>query len=108
MCFTGGFALGMMVDETMVAPVLSQPSLPIGFSKSRRAALGLAPLDLAAVKERAAAGCDVLGLRFTGDKLAAGRRFETLRRELGDASSASRSTRPRATRTASPRTPTRC
>src|SRR5262249_18427269 len=25
MCFTGGFALGMMVDEIMLAPVLSQP-----------------------------------------------------------------------------------
>ena len=28
MCFTGGFALGMMVDDRMLAPVLSQPSLP--------------------------------------------------------------------------------
>ena len=34
MCFTGGFALGMMVDDTMLAPVLSQPSLP--FPVSRR------------------------------------------------------------------------
>ena len=29
MCFTGGFALGMMVDDVVVAPVLSQPSLPV-------------------------------------------------------------------------------
>ena len=28
MCFSGGFALGMMVDDIMIAPVLSQPSLP--------------------------------------------------------------------------------
>ena len=28
MCFSGGFALGMMVDEIMLAPVLSQPSMP--------------------------------------------------------------------------------
>ena len=28
MCFAGGFALGMMVDDIMLAPVLSQPSLP--------------------------------------------------------------------------------
>ncbi|MFM8389000.1 MAG: dienelactone hydrolase family protein, partial [Actinomycetota bacterium] len=28
MCFSGGFALGMMLDDLMVAPVLSQPSLP--------------------------------------------------------------------------------
>src|SRR4051812_45868930 len=28
MCFTGNFALAMMVDPVVVAPVLSQPSLP--------------------------------------------------------------------------------
>ena len=28
MCFSGGFALAMMVDDIMVAPVLSQPSMP--------------------------------------------------------------------------------
>jgi dienelactone hydrolase len=84
MCFTGGFALGMMLDETTVAPVLSQPSLPIAVSKSRRGAIGLSPVDLAAVKARATAGCDVLALRFTGDKFVPKERFETLRRELGD------------------------
>ncbi len=36
------------------------------------------------MKARAAAGCDVLGLRFTGDKFVPKERFETLRRELGD------------------------
>ncbi len=84
MCFSGGFALGMMVDDTMVAPVLSQPSLPFATPIGRRrgADLNLSPGDLARVKERAAAGCQVLGLRFTGDRLV-GDRFETLRRELG-------------------------
>lgn len=85
MCFTGGFALGMMVDERMLAPVLSQPSLPIGpLGKSKRA-LQLAPDDLARVKERAAEGVCVLGLRFTGDILSPGDRFARLREELGDA-----------------------
>ena len=85
MCFTGGFALGMMVDERMLAPVLSQPSLPIGpLGKSKRA-LQLAPDDLAKVKERAADGVCVLGLRFTGDILSPGDRFARLREELGDA-----------------------
>lgn len=84
MCFSGGFALTMMLDEHMVAPVLSQPSLPL-FKLSKRHAsdLNLSPADLAVVKARAAAGCEVLGLRFTDDKLI-GTRFETLRRELGD------------------------
>jgi dienelactone hydrolase len=86
MCFTGGFALGMTVDTAVVAPVLSQPSLPIAFTARGRADLGISPEDLAVVKHRTVEeGICVLGLRFTGDKLAPGERFETLRRELGDA-----------------------
>ncbi|MGZ4708626.1 MAG: dienelactone hydrolase family protein [Acidimicrobiales bacterium] len=85
MCFTGGFALGMMVDERMLAPVLSQPSLPIGPSRRSKRALQLASDDLARVKERAADGVCVLGLRFTGDILSPGERFARLRDELGDA-----------------------
>ena len=84
MCFTGGFALGMMVDDRMVAPVLSQPSLPFPTSAARRAALGISDADLARVKERAAHGQCVLGLRFTGDRAVPDARFDTLRRELGD------------------------
>ncbi len=86
MCFSGGFALGMMLDETMVAPVLSQPSLPFATPIGRRrgANLNLSPADLVSVRARAAAGCEVLGLRFAGDRLV-GDRFDTLRRELGDA-----------------------
>jgi dienelactone hydrolase len=89
MCFTGGFALGMMVDERMLAPVLSQPSLPIAWpgrlGRRQRADLHLSPEDLATVKARAADGVCVLGLRFTGDPLSPPERFATLRRELGDA-----------------------
>ncbi len=85
MCFSGGFALGMMVDTTMVAPVLSQPSMPFALGKAaRRADLNLSPADAQRVGERAAAGCEVLGLRFTEDKLV-GTRFASLRALLGDA-----------------------
>lgn len=83
MCFTGGFALAMMVDDTVVAPVLSQPSLPLALGAARGADLGISAADLRVVKERVAGGCPVLGLRFTADK-AVGTRFETLRNELGD------------------------
>lgn len=84
MCFTGGFALAMMVEPHTIAPVLSQPSSPFAIRKAAGADLNLSPADLAVVKARAAAGCEVLGLRYTGDKLV-GTRFDTLRRELGDA-----------------------
>lgn len=84
MCFTGGFALGMMVDDTMRAPVLSQPSLPFPIGKEHKAAVGLSDTDLERVKARAADGACVLGLRFTQDPAVPPARFETLRRELGD------------------------
>ncbi len=84
MCFTGGFALAMMVDTSVVAPVLCQPSVPFPVGRARAADVNLSPEDLATVKGRAAAGCAVMGLRFTGD-VAVGTRFDTLTRELGDA-----------------------
>ena len=83
MCFTGGFALAMMVDGHVAAPVLSQPSTPFPVTPALSRDLGLSPADLATVKERVNAGCPVMGLRYTSDP-AIGKRFETLRRELGD------------------------
>lgn len=83
MCFTGGFALGMMVEDAVVAPVLSQPSVPFPMGAKRKADLGISDTELATVKQRVAAGACVMGLRFTGDPMAPGDRFETLRRELG-------------------------
>lgn len=84
MCFSGGFALGMMVDDLMVAPVLAQPSMPFSLGSARGADLNLSPDDEAAVIERAQQGCQVLGVRFTDDGLV-GDRFSTLREKLGDA-----------------------
>ena len=84
MCFTGGFALAMMVDDVVLAPVLSQPSLPFPVSASRRRALGISDADVERVKERVAAGVCVLGLRFTGDKASPPERFAALRDLLGD------------------------
>lgn len=83
MCFSGGFALGMMVDDIMVAPVLSQPSMPFAIGKNRAADLNLSPDDAAVIAERASQGCEVLGLRFDKDKLV-GDRFSSLRSLLGD------------------------
>jgi dienelactone hydrolase len=83
MCLTGGFALSLMVDETVMAPVLSQPSLPFPVTKAHRRALGLSDDELQIVKRRANEGCGVLGLRFTEDSMCPKERFATLRRELG-------------------------
>jgi dienelactone hydrolase len=82
MCLTGNFALALMVDPVVMAPVLSQPSLPFPFGAERRAGLHLTPEHLATIKQR---GCPVLGLRFTHDPACPPERFARLRAELGPA-----------------------
>jgi dienelactone hydrolase len=84
MCLTGGFALSLMVEDVVMAPVLSQPSIPFPVTAGHKAALGISDADLRVVKRRSAAGCGVLGLRFTNDPMCPPERFATLRRELGE------------------------
>jgi dienelactone hydrolase len=81
MCLTGNFALALMVDEVVMAPVLSQPSLPFAVGATRRAGLHVSDEDLAAIKRREV---PVLGLRFTRDRACPAERFARLRKELGD------------------------
>lgn len=86
MCLTGGFALAMATDERLLAPVLAQPSLPLPLTPGRAASIDISTEDLETVKHRCAKdGLRVMGLRFRGDKMVPARRFEFLRRELGDA-----------------------
>ncbi|PXX68650.1 dienelactone hydrolase [Nocardia tenerifensis] len=85
MCFTGGFALAMAVDDRLVAPVLSQPGLPLGLTAKQRCTIDLSPDDLNRVKQRCAEGLSVMGLRFRGDKRSPAERFTFLREQLGDA-----------------------
>lgn len=85
MCFTGGFALGMTVDDRMLAPVLSQPANPAPVGTRRRASIDISPADLGRVKARTVDGLCVMGLRFTNDPAVPAQRFAMLRHELGDA-----------------------
>lgn len=85
MCFTGNFALSLMVDPVVMAPVLSQPSLPIGVGSTARAALHVSDEELAVIRQRVQEeGVKVLGLRFTWDPMCPKARFDRLREELGD------------------------
>ncbi|MBO3749215.1 dienelactone hydrolase family protein [Streptosporangiaceae bacterium NEAU-GS5] len=86
MCFTGGFALAAAVDDTVLAPVLSQPSVPFPVSATRRADPGMSAEEFDRVAARASEnGLCVLGLRFSGDRAAPRERFATLRARLGEA-----------------------
>jgi dienelactone hydrolase len=86
MCFTGGFALAMATHPSLLAPVLSQPSMPMPMTKAQQASIDCSPDDLDVVKGRCAAeGLTVLGLRFKGDRFVPAQRFTYLREQLGAA-----------------------
>ncbi|MGH8541522.1 MAG: dienelactone hydrolase family protein [Stenotrophobium sp.] len=86
MCLTGNFALAMMLDAPVIAPVLSQPSLPGGITKTQRSALHASPREIEAAHEKIDRhGARILGLRFDGDPMCRRERFERLREEFGDA-----------------------
>lgn len=85
MCLTGNVALAMTVDPVVLAPVMTQPSLPVPLTGRHRRDLNLSGADLAAVRRRVRDdGVCVIGLRFTGDGFVPGERFARLRDELGD------------------------
>ncbi len=85
MCFSGGFALAMATDPSVVAPVLSQPALPLPLGKKRKAAIDVSDDDLDTIAGRCSAeGLRVLGLRFNGDQLVPAERFAFLSERLGD------------------------
>ncbi len=87
MCFTGGFALAMMAEPSVVAPVLSQPSLPLCFGPGRAkraAAIDASPEEVTCARRRLdEEGRTMLGLRFRGDGFVPDARFEYLKRALG-------------------------
>lgn len=85
MCFSGGFALATATDPSVVAPVMSQPSLPLPIGSRRRAAIDISDADLAAIEQRCTAGdLSVMGLRFDGDPMVPPERFARLKKRLGD------------------------
>lgn len=76
MCFSGGFALAMMTEPSVIAPVLSQPSLPIGLTQRSRAAIGMSAAEIDCVRQRLQTeNLSMLGLRFHGDPFVPPERF---------------------------------
>jgi len=80
MCFTGNFALSMMLEPSMVAPVLAQPSLPLDVPEG----LEIADDDLARIAKRLDRDdLSVLAYRFEGDSFCRAERFAAYARALG-------------------------
>ena len=81
MCFTGNFALAMMLEPALLAPVVCQPSLPM----DDPAGMAMAPEELAAVRQRLERDdLSVLAYRFEGDKHCRAQRFAAFAEALGE------------------------
>jgi hypothetical protein len=81
MCFTGNFALTMMLESSMLAPVLCQPSLPL----DNPAGIEIAPDELAAVRQRLEKDdLTVMAYRFDGDRFCKAQRFAAYSEALGE------------------------
>lgn len=87
MCFSGGFALSMVVDPLVEVAVASQPSLPLtyrGWPASKARDLGLSPGDLACIRGRVARGeADVRAVRYAEDRISPPARMSRIAQELG-------------------------
>jgi dienelactone hydrolase len=84
MCFTGGYALAMMTDPSVIAPVLSQPSMPAPINARNRASIDASPEEIAIVKKRLEdEDLSILALRFNGDPAVPPERFDYLRSCFG-------------------------
>jgi dienelactone hydrolase len=81
MCFTGNFALSMMLDGATIAPVLCQPSLPL----DNPAGIEISREDISTIRGRLdKEKLDVLAYRFEGDHFCRAERFAAYREALGD------------------------
>jgi dienelactone hydrolase len=87
MCFTGNFALAMMTEPAVVAPVLSQPSLPLALGpggKRRATQIGASPAEISCARRRLEdEDLTMLGLRFRDDPNVTAARFAALQAALG-------------------------
>ena len=81
MCFTGNYALLMMLEPAMLAPVLSQPALPL----DKPEAVESPPDELAAIRARLDRDdLTVLAYRFEGDLICRAQRRAAYSGALGD------------------------
>jgi dienelactone hydrolase len=71
MCLTGNFALSLMGDDSVLAAVAAQPSLPF----LNGDALHMSPDEVEAAKQNIDRTAPMLAFRFEGDRISPARRF---------------------------------
>lgn len=74
MCLTGNFAISLMADDSVLASVASQPSMPV-FSQS---SLHMSDQDISKISDRLDEHGPMLAYRFAGDKLCTAAKFDAI------------------------------
>lgn len=78
MCLTGNFAISLMADDSVLAAVASQPSMPI----AKQAALHMSNDDISQIKQGIDASEAIYAYRFHQDPICKAAKFEALDTEF--------------------------
>ena len=85
LCLTANLVLSIMLEPSVLVPVLCEPAIPLPFpgcGRKHKSSLGISAADLRDAKRRAAS-TPILGFRFTTDAICPAERFISLRCAFG-------------------------
>jgi dienelactone hydrolase len=74
MCLTGNFAISLMADDSVLAAVSSQPSMPLGSQSD----LHMSDADVEAIKHRIDNVAPVYAYRFEKDSMCTAKKFDAV------------------------------
>ncbi|NOX48949.1 MAG: hypothetical protein GXP16_00195 [Gammaproteobacteria bacterium] len=80
MCLTGNFAISLVADESVLAGVASQPSMPFFGAES----LHMSGQEINQARQHLSQHGPMLAMRFKQDKLCTGAKFAALQRTFND------------------------
>ncbi len=80
MCLTGNFAISLMADDSVLAAVASQPSMPL----LKQTELHMSSQEVVEIKGRLDQVGPMMALRFDGDKLCSARKFKCIDEVFND------------------------
>jgi dienelactone hydrolase len=80
MCLTGNFAMSLMADDSVLAAVASQPSMPFGDAD----ALHMSKNEIQALKARVDATAPMKAYRFEGDWMCSAEKFKAIDQSLNN------------------------
>lgn len=80
MCLTGGFALTLMADDSVIGGVAAQPSLPL----FKQSALHMSDSEIADARDAMDHKGPALAMRYSGDPLCKASKLEAIKAAFGD------------------------